>query len=521
MNSNNFYNVAASFWGKNLLGCGTCSLRDTTLSPQNPPVPKPKKEHLPVDSLNTSSNANNISQISQESNPNLDSTDLTSLSMPIKFSGNPKGKAWTKEEDEMLREAVKFYNGKNWKQIASKVPGRSSTQCSQRWRRIQPYKNRFPWTNEEDQKLSELVYKYGQNWSIIASSLNGRTGKQVRERYLNNLDPTLNRNKFSLEEDEKIIEMYTQIGPKWKEMTREFSGRTENMIKNRFYSHIKKKMLLKYPQKYKKALEKAQTEVSLNNYSSPHDPMRTSYGASEKISAREDFSELSDNFRQKFQQLELQAMEFLEKEFKNEVSSTGLSNNSLGGHQNVTVNKDTILNSNQNTHDATDPLGNHLMELEDVGLGKINDGFLNLYRNSKETPTKNHEYYYKSIFSPMNHKLSDIAFDQPMIKQEIELDHQPKPQETNYFKFEGELNESKNAIINSFFNNIKEFDGKDVFGKGSLKIEEEPTNSKAPPIQGETLLNQKHYLLSKKARLETMIKEIAGKIQHHTNSQHL
>ena len=229
MSSNNFYNVAASFWGKNLLGCGSCSLRDTALSPHDLPVPKPKKEHLPVDSPNVSSN--NINNTSQDSITNT-SVDLTSLSMPIKFSGNPKGKAWTKEEDEMLREAVKFYNGKNWKQIASKVPGRSSTQCSQRWRRIQPYKNRFPWTNEEDMRLAELVYKYGQNWSIIASSLNGRTGKQVRERYLNNLDPALNRNKFSLEEDEKIIEMYTQIGPKWKEMTREFSGRTENMIKN-------------------------------------------------------------------------------------------------------------------------------------------------------------------------------------------------------------------------------------------------------------------------------------------------
>lgn len=163
--------------------------------------PSQKKEHLAAaDSLNTSSNINNLSQISSDSNTNA---DLTSISMPIKFSGNPKGKAWSKEEDEMLREAVKLRR-KNWKQIASKVPGRSSTQCSQRWRRIQPYKNRFPWTNEEDQRLAELVYKYGQNWSIIASSLNGRTGKQVRERFLNNLDPTLNRNKFSWRRMKKL-----------------------------------------------------------------------------------------------------------------------------------------------------------------------------------------------------------------------------------------------------------------------------------------------------------------------------
>lgn len=56
-----------------------------------------------------------------------------------------------------------------------------------------------------------------------------------------------------------------------------------------------------------------------------------------------------------------------------------------------------------------------------------------------------------------------------------------------------------------------------------MKIEEEPnlTNNSKSLLQGETILNQKHYLLSKKARLETMIKEIAGKILHYSNSQHL
>lgn len=81
--------------------------------------------------------------------------------------------------------------------------------------------------------------------------------------------------------------------------------------------------------------------------------------------------------------------------------------------------------------------------------GKINDGFLNLYRNSKETPTKNHEYY-RSVFSPMNQKISDIAFDQPLIKQEIELDHQPKPQENNYFKYEGNSMRAKTRLLIAF-----------------------------------------------------------------------
>jgi len=496
--NNNFYNVAASFWGKNLIGCSSCSTREkTTPLPNEMPLMKPKKEYsqAPADDvLNTSSNINNLSQVSFDSNENL-SSDMTALSYPIKFSGNPKGKAWSKEEDDLLKEAVKFFNGKNWKQIATKVIGRSSTQCSQRWRRIQPYKNRFPWTSEEDYLLADLVHKYGQNWSIIASSLPGRTGKQVRERFLNNLDPTINRNKFSPEEDENIIELYTKFGPKWKEMTKEFSGRTENMIKNRFYSHIKKKMLLKYPHKYKKALEKAQTELSLNNFSSPKDNMKSwkiENGQSDKISGKEDFSEFEENLKQKYQKLEL--LDFLKNnaDFKIEMEQNSKFNN-----------------NNQNT-----------MELEDNN--KISDGFLNLYRNSINTPKKNE--FYKSIFSPMNQKIPEIAFDAPLIKQEIELENNhhegfmKMEEPSQYQKYEGELIESKNALLNNFFN-LKEFESREIFGKNKMKIDEEIKNSSVNA--DEKLLSQKNYLLNKKTRLEDMIKEIAGKIQHHSNSQNL
>ena len=31
-----------------------------------------------------------------------------------------------------------------------------------------------------------------------------------------------------------------EIGPKWSEISKYLQGRPENMVKNRFYSHIKK-----------------------------------------------------------------------------------------------------------------------------------------------------------------------------------------------------------------------------------------------------------------------------------------
>lgn len=152
-----------------------------------------------------------------------------------------KGNNWSQNEDEMLKNAVSMYSGRNWKDIAAMVPGRTHSQCSQRWRRIQPFKNRQAWTKEEDKTLVELVQKNGCNWSLISSFIEGRTGKQVRERYLNKLDPKINRNRFTAEEDLKILKLYRQIGARWREISKSFEGRPENMIKNRFYSFIKKK----------------------------------------------------------------------------------------------------------------------------------------------------------------------------------------------------------------------------------------------------------------------------------------
>ena len=491
----NFYNVASNFWGKSFANCNSCSNRGKT-NLALPELPQIKSKKEPLDeNLNTSSNLNNQSEISFSSNEIL-SSDLTNFSLPIKFSGNPKGKSWSSHEDDLLKEAVQLYNGKNWKLIASKVPNRSSTQCSQRWRRIQPYKNRFPWNSEEDMALAEFVKKYGQNWSIIASSLQGRTGKQVRERYLNNLDPNINRSRFTREEDEKIIEFYTISGPKWKEISKEFFGRTENMIKNRFYSHIKKKLLLKYPQKYIKALEKAQTESSVNNFSSPKEEFISK--KSEKLSVKDDFSEYESNFQQNLNDLEYQTMEFLNKK-----------------NNDFKIDSIVITNNNQNNGFGEG------MDIEDNI--KINDGFLDLYRSTKEmqTPTKNP--YYKSIFSPLH---IDIPYENNLIKQEIDIESNNncdkidgfilKNEDLHYRKYENELNESKNTIVNSFFN-VKE----DLIGKNKIKREGEFDNNKDFNDNcSEKLVSQMNYLNTKKTRLETMIKEIMGKIDQ-SNSQNL
>lgn len=152
-------------------------------------------------------------------------------------------KNWTKEEDIALLEAAEKNNYKCWKKIADHLPGRSAIQCSARFKRIKPGIIKGAWTKEEDDKLLELVSQLGTNWALISNYMGSRSGKQVRDRFLNTLNPNLNRNKFSAEEDDLILKLYKDLGCKWSQIANSFVNRTGDMIKNRFYSSLRKNVL--------------------------------------------------------------------------------------------------------------------------------------------------------------------------------------------------------------------------------------------------------------------------------------
>jgi len=104
-------------------------------------------------------------------------------------------------------------------------------------------RGRNPWTPKEDAKMLELMKKYGQSWAMISSLMDGRTGKQVRDRYLNKLRPNIKCGDWSLEEDEMLVALCKEIGNRWSLIANHLPGRTEGQVKNRYYSHIKKRLL--------------------------------------------------------------------------------------------------------------------------------------------------------------------------------------------------------------------------------------------------------------------------------------
>ncbi|CAD8068373.1 unnamed protein product [Paramecium primaurelia] len=150
-------------------------------------------------------------------------------------------KLWDSTEDAQLRIQYQKHNGK-WNQIVKHMPGRNVSQCSQRWRRLQPVKifKRKQWTQEEDEKILELVKQYGKNWKLIALHFPNILSKQIRERYINKINPEINTGPWTEIEDATLFKLYQQYGGKWSLISSYLQGRPENMVKNRFYCYIRR-----------------------------------------------------------------------------------------------------------------------------------------------------------------------------------------------------------------------------------------------------------------------------------------
>ena len=151
---------------------------------------------------------------------------------------------WTKKEDELLTKIASQATSIQWSAVAKFFPNKTAPQLAGRWEKVlNPNLVKGSWTREEDEIILNFVMVNGdKDWANLALLLKGRTGKQCRERFKNHLDPNLAHTEWTYEDDNKLIELHEQLGNAWTKIATHFTGRTDNYIKNRWNSTLKKRI---------------------------------------------------------------------------------------------------------------------------------------------------------------------------------------------------------------------------------------------------------------------------------------
>ncbi|XP_015063260.1 transcription factor MYB16 [Solanum pennellii] len=102
-----------------------------------------------------------------------------------------------------------------------------------------------PWTPEEDQKLLAYIEEHGHgSWRALPTKAGlQRCGKSCRLRWTNYLRPDIKRGKFTLQEEQTIIQLHALLGNRWSAIATHLPKRTDNEIKNYWNTHLKKRLV--------------------------------------------------------------------------------------------------------------------------------------------------------------------------------------------------------------------------------------------------------------------------------------
>ncbi|MFS8031899.1 putative transcription factor MYB-HB-like family [Helianthus anomalus] len=101
-----------------------------------------------------------------------------------------------------------------------------------------------PWTPEEDQKLLAYIEEHGHgSWRALPTKAGlQRCGKSCRLRWTNYLRPDIKRGKFTVQEEQTIIQLHALLGNRWSAIATHLPKRTDNEIKNYWNTHLKKRL---------------------------------------------------------------------------------------------------------------------------------------------------------------------------------------------------------------------------------------------------------------------------------------
>jgi hypothetical protein len=224
-------------------------------------------------------------QHQQQQTPTISGTALLVLPDGKRLSrSQAPGIGWPPEEDARLAEVMSNHKSStvDWDALSLEhgMGLRTARECHDRWTRyLRPGSRKGQWREEEDAIVLRVIFSTGgigsiaaaaeekhpessssssssngnasiatfTQWADLAPQLPGRTGKQIRDRWVNYLNPAINHLPFSRDDDLRLWRGHQELGKRWVEISVKVfhSTRSENHIKNRWYSAAFKKFIAK------------------------------------------------------------------------------------------------------------------------------------------------------------------------------------------------------------------------------------------------------------------------------------
>ena len=287
-----------------------------------------------------------------------------------------------------------------------------------------PTISKGPWKSPENQLLLDWINKNGpRNWTKCAEIIKGRTGKQCREHWNNSLNREIKKGDWSVEEDLLIMVFHKKFNGSWKKMIPLFKSRTENSIKNRFFSQLRK-IASKYIKKGKRVYStKFGLETLLNFYDMGLEEAKKHFLKNSNMNEKE--------------------LEVYIKSIENKLKKNPKKGEKFIDLSSLRNNKNKVDNNNNNIK---------LNESED----ELNDKPNNI--KNKETTRKKNKYKKIKKENSSEKVLNDIDIT-------IKLDNQEEPPIQNIEKEKEKTKDICNNIPNDFNKNSNNDNNKNNIDK--------------------------------------------------------
>ncbi|XP_066591049.1 uncharacterized protein Pbp95 [Prorops nasuta] len=158
---------------------------------------------------------------------------------------NETSGTWTMEEDEKLLSLIdqlRIGDFIPWGEVASYMPCRTKHQVYFRWMySIAPHLKKGRFTKEEDEILLNAVAKYGTNFAEISVSLMpNRSTVQLSDHYQNlNAKKTGCNNIWTKNEDKDLFKLRKELGRNWTTIAKHFASKTRTQVRHRYSALLK------------------------------------------------------------------------------------------------------------------------------------------------------------------------------------------------------------------------------------------------------------------------------------------